>query len=159
VRFIVQKKKVIHVDPGIEKTVCGILIGLFLWMLFTGEWIAPIIIALIVLSFGHLFEIERRKRKSDAKNLPIDLGIYGVKELTAIFNKDWPCHCDGWCDCPVTINENTVRELLKSGKLKGEKVSGKWVVSDKSLMEFFGDSESNYEERKIKWKKLNVLDV
>jgi len=26
-------------------------------------------------------------------------------------------------------------------------------------MEFFGDSESNYEERKIKWKKLNVLDV
>ena len=54
-----------------------------------------------------------------------DITFYSVLELSQKLNVT-----------PVTI-----WKYLKQGKLKGQKVMGKWFISDEDLMEFFKDSK------------------
>jgi len=37
----------------------------------------------------------------------------------------------------LNVTTVTIRNYLKQGKLKGEKVMGKWIISDERLEEFF----------------------
>ena len=41
------------------------------------------------------------------------------------------------------IQERTIREYLKSGKLKGRKMARRWYVSEDSLREFFEAEEAS----------------
>ncbi len=40
------------------------------------------------------------------------------------------------------VQERTIREYLKSGKLKGRKMARRWYVSEESLRDYFEAAES-----------------
>jgi len=59
--------------------------------------------------------------------MPVKIGsliLYDIQELSKKFD----------------LNLVTLRNYIKSGKLKGQKMGTKWYVSEKSLREFFGES-------------------
>jgi len=41
----------------------------------------------------------------------------------------------------LNVTPVTIWKYLKQGKLRGQKVMGKWFISDEDLMEFFKDSK------------------
>jgi len=41
----------------------------------------------------------------------------------------------------LNVTPVTIWKYLKQGKLRGQKVMGKWFISDDDLMEFFKDSK------------------
>jgi len=61
--------------------------------------------------------------------MPIEVGdlkLYDVKELADL----------------LSIQERTIRKLLREGRLKARKLARKWYVSEDSLKEYFGQQES-----------------
>jgi len=60
--------------------------------------------------------------------MPIEVGdlkLYDVKELADL----------------LSIQERTIRKLLKEGRLKARKLARKWYVSEDSLKEYFSQEE------------------
>lgn len=43
----------------------------------------------------------------------------------------------------LKISSITLRNYMRSGKLKGQKVGGRWYVAEQRLREFFGVSTEN----------------
>jgi len=67
-----------------------------------------------------------------------DLKLYDVEELSELLD----------------IQDRTIRQILREGKLKGRKLARKWYVSEESLREYFsqaepdpGDEEEEQEEK------------
>lgn len=60
-----------------------------------------------------------------------DLKLYDVKELADL----------------LSIQERTIRKLLKEGQLKARKLARKWYVPEDSLKEYFQQAESIQENR------------
>ncbi len=52
-----------------------------------------------------------------------DINLYSVPELSQRLN----------------VTTVTIRNYLKQGKLKGQKVMGRWFISDKDIVGFFND--------------------
>jgi len=47
----------------------------------------------------------------------------------------------------LDVNENTIRQYLKEGKLRGRKLGVKWFVSTDNIREYFNsDSAETYNE-------------
>lgn len=59
------------------------------------------------------------------KRLSDNLILYDVEELSQVLD----------------IQERTIRQLLRDGKLKGRKLARKWYVTEDSLQEYFGQPE------------------
>ncbi len=59
------------------------------------------------------------------KKLSDDLILYDVEELSKTLD----------------IQERTIRQLLREGKLKGRKLARKWYVTEDSLQEYFSQPE------------------
>jgi len=60
--------------------------------------------------------------------MPIEVGdlkLYDVKELADL----------------LSIQERTIRKLLREGRLKARKLARKWYVSEDSLKEYFSQEE------------------
>ena len=49
-----------------------------------------------------------------------DIILYSVPEISQVLN----------------VTTNTTRTYLKKGKLRGQKINGKWVISYEDLMEY-----------------------
>lgn len=52
-----------------------------------------------------------------------EMNLYSVPELSQRLN----------------VTTVTIRNYLKQGKLKGQKVMGRWFISDKDIGEFFNE--------------------
>ena len=61
-----------------------------------------------------------------------DLELYTVEELSS----------------SLGIQERTIREYLKSGKLRGRKMAKRWYVTEEALREYFEAEEPEPEEEK-----------
>ena len=59
-----------------------------------------------------------------------DLELYTVEELSS----------------SLGIQERTIREYLKSGKLRGRKMAKRWYVTEEALREYFEAEEPEPEE-------------
>lgn len=59
------------------------------------------------------------------------LTLYDVSELAAALD----------------VQERTIREYLKSGKLKGRKMAGRWYVTEEALREYFEEPEEPEDEQ------------
>ncbi len=46
------------------------------------------------------------------------------------------------------IQERTIREYLKSGKLKGRKMARRWYISAENLRKFFAAEEASADQEK-----------
>ena len=55
-----------------------------------------------------------------------NLTLYSVEELAKLFD----------------VQENTVRNLFKSGKLQGRKLARRWYTTDEELRDYFSRSEA-----------------
>jgi DNA-directed RNA polymerase specialized sigma24 family protein len=55
-----------------------------------------------------------------------NLTLYSVEELATLFG----------------VQENTVRNLFKSGKLKGRKLARRWYTTAEELRDYFSRSEA-----------------
>lgn len=47
----------------------------------------------------------------------------------------------------LDVQERTIREYLKSGKLKGRKMAGKWYVTEEALREYFEEPDEPEDEQ------------
>lgn len=59
--------------------------------------------------------------------MPIEIGeitLYTIKELSE----------------KLELHPITLRTYIRSGKLKGQKVGGRWMITEESLKEFFAGS-------------------
>jgi len=59
------------------------------------------------------------------KKLSDNLILYDVEELSRVLD----------------IQERTIREMLKEGKLKGRKLARKWYVTEEELQRYFSVPE------------------
>ncbi len=59
-----------------------------------------------------------------------DLELYTVEELSS----------------SLGIQERTIREYLKAGKIRGRKMAKRWYVTEEALREYFGAEEPEPEE-------------
>lgn len=59
-----------------------------------------------------------------------DLELYTVEELSGLMG----------------IQERTIREYLKAGKIRGRKLAKRWYVTEEALREYF-EAEEPEEER------------
>ena len=59
------------------------------------------------------------------KKLSDSLILYDVEELSQVLD----------------IQERTIRQLLRDGKLKGRKMARKWYVTEEALQEYFSQPE------------------
>ncbi len=55
-----------------------------------------------------------------------DLVLYDVEELASLFG----------------VQEKTVRQLFRDGKLKGRKLARRWYTTEEDLREYFSQSEA-----------------
>ena len=60
------------------------------------------------------------------KKLSDNLILYDVEELSQVLD----------------IQERTIRQLLREGRLKGRKLARKWYVTEESLQEYFSQPEA-----------------
>jgi len=60
-----------------------------------------------------------------------DLELYTVEELSDLMG----------------IQERTIREYLKSGKIRGRKLAKRWYVTEEALREYFEAEEPEPEEQ------------
>lgn len=61
--------------------------------------------------------------------MPIQLGsltVYATEELARLLG----------------VNDRTIQDYLRDGKLKGRKIGKRWHVSDDNLREFFNEGET-----------------
>lgn len=61
-----------------------------------------------------------------------ELELYTVEELSGLMG----------------IQERTIREYLKSGKIRGRKLAKRWYVTEEALREYFEAEEPEPEEEK-----------
>jgi hypothetical protein len=54
--------------------------------------------------------------------------------------KDIPIYSTLEISQKLNVTPNTIWKYLKQGKLKGQKVLGKWFISGEELTDFFKDS-------------------
>jgi hypothetical protein len=54
--------------------------------------------------------------------------------------KDRPIYSTLEISQKLNVTPNTIWKYLKQGKLKGQKVMGKWFISGEELIDFFKDS-------------------
>ena len=47
----------------------------------------------------------------------------------------------------LDIQERTLREYLREGRLRGRKLAGRWYITEDALREYFSQSEPNEEEQ------------
>ena len=69
--------------------------------------------------------------------MPKDLGdlkLYDVEELSKILN----------------IQERTIRQMLRDGKLKARKMARKWYVTEDSLKEYFAQPEVESQKAEVR---------
>ena len=59
-----------------------------------------------------------------------DLVLYDVEELSKLMD----------------VQEKTIRQILRDGKLKGRKLARKWYVTEESLREYFQQAETELGE-------------
>jgi len=67
--------------------------------------------------------------------MPVKLGpmlLYTAKEISEILD----------------LTSVTMREYIKDGKIKGQKVGGKWYITEDSLKAFFNGPFQGIQERK-----------
>lgn len=54
--------------------------------------------------------------------------------------KDIPLYSTLEISQKLNVTPNTIWKYLKQGKLKGQKVMGKWFISGEDVIDFFKDS-------------------
>ena len=54
--------------------------------------------------------------------------------------KDIPIYSALEISQKLNVTPNTIWKYLKQGKLKGQKVMGKWFISSEDVIDFFKDS-------------------
>ena len=47
----------------------------------------------------------------------------------------------------LDIQERTLRDYLRVGRLRGRKLAGRWYITEDALREYFSQSEPNGEEQ------------
>ena len=62
-----------------------------------------------------------------------DLVLYDVEDLSKLLD----------------IQEKTIRQILRDGKLKGRKLARKWYVTEESLREYFQKAEAELSEEPV----------
>ena len=49
----------------------------------------------------------------------------------------------------LDVQERTIREYLREGKLQGRKLAGRWYVTDEAIADYFRGVERPYEPEEI----------
>lgn len=82
-------------------------------------------------NFLKLFEEQMNNTANNRRSaaMPIKLGeitLYDIMELSKKLN----------------VTPTTLRSYMKKGRLKGQKVGGRWMISEEGLKDFFAPKES-----------------
>jgi len=75
------------------------------------------------------------------KKLGEDIVLYDVEELSK----------------SLTIQERTIRALLREGKIKGRKLAKKWYVTENALQEYFRQHEPDINKKPVQAPAKKIL--